>query len=79
MEQADCGVWRCFNLCGKLMDSSEGPMPQTRFVLQKSLEQGLVPILLINKIDKKDARIDKVVGRIQLSGKLFVPPVRTSR
>lgn len=47
-----------------LVDSSEGPMPQTRFVLQKSLEQGLVPILLINKIDKKDARITKVVDEV---------------
>ena len=37
-----------------LVDSSEGPMPQTRFVLQKSLELGLKPILLINKIDKAD-------------------------
>lgn len=44
-----------------LVDSSEGPMPQTRFVLNKSLEQGLNPILFINKIDKKDARIDEVV------------------
>lgn len=44
-----------------IVDASEGPMPQTRFVLQKALEQGLCPILLINKIDKKDARIDKVV------------------
>ncbi|MBE6036873.1 MAG: translational GTPase TypA [Clostridiales bacterium] len=47
-----------------LVDSSEGPMPQTRFVLQKSLEQGLNPILLINKIDKKDARIDEVVDEV---------------
>ena len=39
-----------------LVDSSEGPMPQTRFVLQKSLEAGLNPILFINKIDKKDQR-----------------------
>ena len=47
-----------------LVDSSEGPMPQTRFVLKKSLEQGLDPILLINKIDKKDARIDEVVDEV---------------
>ncbi len=47
-----------------LVDSSEGPMPQTRFVLSKSLEQGLNPILLINKIDKKDARIDEVVDQV---------------
>jgi len=44
-----------------LVDSSEGPMPQTRFVLQKSLELGLRPILLINKVDKKDQRAEKVV------------------
>ncbi|MBN2897356.1 MAG: translational GTPase TypA [Clostridia bacterium] len=44
-----------------LVDSSEGPMPQTRFVLQKSLEQGLKPILFINKIDKKDQRAEAVV------------------
>ena len=47
-----------------LVDSSEGPMPQTRFVLQKALQQNLNPILLINKIDKKDARIDEVVDEV---------------
>ncbi len=47
-----------------LVDSSEGPMPQTRFVLKKSLEQGINPILLINKLDKKDARIDEVVDEV---------------
>ena len=52
-----------------LVDSSEGPMPQTRFVLKKSLEQGLNPILLINKIDKKDARIDEV---IEMTYELFM-------
>ena len=44
-----------------LVDSSEGPMPQTRFVLQKALERGLCPMLLINKIDKKDERAEQVV------------------
>ncbi len=44
-----------------LVDSSEGPMPQTRFVLQKALQRGLKPILLINKIDKKDQRAEEVV------------------
>ena len=44
-----------------LVDSSEGPMPQTRFVLQKSLEHHLKPILFINKIDKKDQRAEEVV------------------
>lgn len=47
-----------------LVDSSEGPMPQTRFVLQKSLECGLRPILLINKIDKKDERAAQVVDLV---------------
>ena len=47
-----------------LVDSSEGPMPQTRFVLNKSLQQGINPILFINKIDKKDARIDEVVDEV---------------
>ncbi len=47
-----------------LVDSSEGPMPQTRFVLQKSLELGLRPILLINKIDKKDSRIQEVINLV---------------
>ena len=44
-----------------LVDAKEGPMPQTRFVLEKSLEVGLKPILFINKIDKKDERSDEVV------------------
>ena len=39
-----------------LVDASEGPLPQTRFVLQKALELGLPPIVVINKIDRKDAR-----------------------
>ena len=44
-----------------LVDSSEGPLPQTRFVLKKALEKNLPVILVINKIDKADARIDEVV------------------
>ena len=44
-----------------LVDSAEGPMPQTRFVLKKALEHNLKPILFINKIDKKDARPQEVV------------------
>ncbi|WP_342252321.1 translational GTPase TypA [Spiroplasma endosymbiont of Amphibalanus improvisus] len=47
-----------------LVDSSEGPMPQTRFVLSKSLELGLKPILLINKIDKQDQRATEVVDEV---------------
>ncbi|ATZ21000.1 translational GTPase TypA [Mesoplasma entomophilum] len=47
-----------------LVDSSEGPMPQTRFVLSKALELGLNPILMINKIDKKDQRAEEVVEEV---------------
>ncbi len=47
-----------------LVDSIEGPMPQTRFVLQKSLQVGLRPILLINKIDKKNNRAEEVVNMV---------------
>ncbi len=47
-----------------LVDSAEGPMPQTRFVLSKALEMGLKPILLINKIDKKDQRAEEVVDEV---------------
>ena len=47
-----------------LVDSSEGPMPQTRFVLSKALNIGLKPILFINKIDKKDARCSEVVDEV---------------
>ena len=39
------------------MDAAEGPMPQTKFVLKKSLELGLKPILVINKIDKPAANV----------------------
>jgi GTP-binding protein len=47
-----------------LVDSSEGVMPQTRFVLSKSLELGLKPILLINKIDKPDQRAEEVIDEV---------------
>jgi GTP-binding protein len=45
-----------------LIDASEGPLPQTRFVLKKALELGLKPIVVINKIDRPDARIQDVVN-----------------
>ena len=48
--------------CLLLVDASEGPMPQTRFVLKKALELGLHPIVVINKIDRKDQRITEVVN-----------------
>jgi GTP-binding protein len=47
-----------------LVDSSEGPLPQTRFVLKKALELGLPPILVINKIDRADARIQDVLNEV---------------
>ena len=47
-----------------LVDSSEGPLPQTRFVLKKALEKELPIILVINKIDRSDARISEVVNEV---------------
>ena len=47
-----------------LVDASEGPLPQTRFVLRKALEAGLRPIVVINKIDRPDARIDEVINEV---------------
>lgn len=46
--------------CLLLVDAFEGPMPQTRFVLQKAIELGLKPIVVINKVDKKNCSPDKV-------------------
>lgn len=50
--------------CLLLVDAFEGPMPQTRFVLKKAFEQGLKPILVINKIDKPNTQIDKVIDDV---------------
>ena len=47
-----------------LVDASEGPLPQTRFVLRKALELSLPPIVVINKIDRKDARPQEVLNEI---------------
>jgi GTP-binding protein len=47
-----------------LVDASEGPLPQTRFVLGKALEDKLVPIVVINKIDRPDARIEEVLNEV---------------
>ena len=47
-----------------LVDASEGPLPQTRFVLKKTLEKNLPVILVINKIDRSDARIDEVLNEV---------------
>ena len=48
--------------CLLLVDAAEGPMPQTRFVLRKALALGLRPIVVVNKVDRKDARPDEVVS-----------------
>ena len=47
-----------------LVDASEGPLPQTRFVLRKALARGLVPVVVINKIDRPDARTKAVLDEI---------------
>ena len=47
-----------------LVDASEGPLPQTRFVLRKALERGLVPIVVVNKIDRHDARPQEVLNEV---------------
>ena len=47
-----------------LVDASEGPLPQTRFVLRKALERRLTPIVVINKIDRPDARISEVLNEV---------------
>jgi GTP-binding protein len=67
---ADFGgeVERVLNMadgCLLLVDAAEGPMPQTRFVLRKAFETGLKPILVINKIDRKDARPAEVLSLTQ--------------
>jgi len=47
-----------------LVDASEGPLPQTRFVLRKALERGLPPIVVLNKIDRPDARHQEVLNEV---------------
>ncbi|MEQ1896819.1 MAG: translational GTPase TypA [Vicinamibacterales bacterium] len=47
-----------------LVDASEGPLPQTRFVLRKALERGLSPIVVLNKIDRPDARPQEVLNEV---------------
>ena len=47
-----------------LVDASEGPLPQTRYVLSKALEANLKPILVINKIDRPDARPQEVLNEV---------------
>ena len=47
-----------------LVDSFEGPMPQTKFVLKKAFELNLKVIVIVNKIDRKDARVDEVIDEV---------------
>ena len=49
-----------------LVDAAEGPMPQTRFVLTKALEMGHKIIIVVNKIDRPDARLDEIADEVQL-------------
>lgn len=51
--------------CLLLVDSIEGPMPQTKFVLRQAMAKGLKPIVVINKVDRKDSRISEVIRLIQ--------------
>src|SRR5579884_4294759 len=67
---ADFGgeVERVLNMadgCLLLIDAVEGPMPQTRFVLKKALELGLRPIVVVNKIDRPNARVEAVLSETQ--------------
>src|SRR6202041_3139205 len=48
-----------------LVDASEGPLPQTRFVLRKALEARLPVVLVVNKVDRADARIEEVVSEVE--------------
>ena len=57
-------VLRMADGCLLLVDALEGPMPQTRFVLSKALELGLKPIVVINKCDKPEARVQGVVNEV---------------
>src|SRR4051812_5613973 len=47
-----------------LVDASEGPLPQTRYVLMKALEANLPPVVVINKIDRPDARVQEVLNEV---------------
>ncbi len=57
-------VLRMADGCCLLVDSSEGVMPQTKFVLGKALEQGLKPVVIVNKIDRQDQRVQEVVNEV---------------
>ncbi len=57
-------VLRMADGCCLLVDSSEGVMPQTKFVLGKALELGLMPIVIVNKVDRADQRVEAVIGEV---------------
>jgi GTP-binding protein len=57
-------VLRMADGCCLLVDSSEGVMPQTKFVLAKALELGLRPVVIVNKIDRQDQRVQEVVNEV---------------
>lgn len=61
-------VQRIMNMadgCLLLVDAVDGPMPQTRYVLEQALRQKVTPMVVINKIDRSDARVPQVVGMVQ--------------
>jgi GTP-binding protein len=60
--------------CLLIVDAQEGPMPQTKFVLSKALAMGLKPVVVINKIDKRDQRAEEVIDEI---GHLFLDLAHT--
>src|SRR5439155_26004830 len=67
--QSDCAgeVERALKMVDGVMllvDASEGPLPQTRYVLSKALEAGLPPVVVINKIDRADARAQEVLNEL---------------
>lgn len=51
--------------CLLIVDAQEGPMPQTKFVLSRALALGLKPVVVVNKVDKRDARADEVVTEVE--------------
>ena len=51
--------------CLLLVDAVDGPMPQTRYVLQRALQQNVTPVVVINKIDRAEARVPEVVEMVQ--------------
>ena len=61
-----------------LVDAAEGPLPQTKFVVSKALKRGLKPIVVINKVDRSDARPTQVVTRCSICSRRSTPPTSSS-